>query len=117
MFAVSLGQPCSNRSTPPVNEPTRLLAFSLFAGAGGLDLGVERAGFSVVAALENDANAVDTLNINRQRCFTSLADVRPVDITVADPKIIMRAQGLKAEIEEHTLNSSHSEISRMPSSA
>ena len=31
----------------------RLSAFSLFAGAGGLDLGVEAAGFDVTYAIES----------------------------------------------------------------
>ena len=34
-----------------------LTAFSLFAGAGGLDLGVEQAGYKVIYAVENDPQA------------------------------------------------------------
>jgi DNA (cytosine-5)-methyltransferase 1 len=42
------------------------VAISLFSGAGGLDLGVERAGFRVAAAVEADADAdaADTLEKN-----------------------------------------------------
>lgn len=36
----------------------------LFAGAGGLSLGAARAGFKVAAAIEIDANAINTHNIN-----------------------------------------------------
>jgi DNA (cytosine-5)-methyltransferase 1 len=75
-------------------RPARLVAFSLFAGAGGLDLGVEKAGFQVVAAVENDANAVATLNRNRQRYFPSLPEVESIDITATDPALLMRRLGL-----------------------
>ncbi len=44
------------------------LAISLFSGAGGLDLGVEAAGFHVAAAVELDSDAADTMEKN----FTGL---------------------------------------------
>lgn len=40
------------------------VAISLFSGAGGLDLGVERAGFRVAAAVEFDKDAADTMEKN-----------------------------------------------------
>jgi DNA (cytosine-5)-methyltransferase 1 len=40
------------------------IAISLFSGAGGLDLGVERAGYTVAAAVETDADAADTMEKN-----------------------------------------------------
>lgn len=40
------------------------VAISLFSGAGGLDLGVEAAGFQVAAALEPNGDAADTLEKN-----------------------------------------------------
>jgi DNA (cytosine-5)-methyltransferase 1 len=42
----------------------RLLAVDLFAGAGGMTLGLERAGFDVVAAVEIDALACKTYRAN-----------------------------------------------------
>ncbi len=47
-------------------EPTATVgrALSLFAGAGGLDLGAHAAGFDVVAANEYDADAADALEKN-----------------------------------------------------
>jgi C-5 cytosine-specific DNA methylase/Bacterial regulatory proteins, gntR family len=60
---------------------TGRLAVSLFSGAGGPDLGVERAGYSVVYAVENDPIAVATLNSNRERLYPELGEVSPLDIT------------------------------------
>ena len=40
-------------------------AIELFAGAGGLALGIEKAGFDTVALIEIDKNAADTLKCNR----------------------------------------------------
>jgi DNA (cytosine-5)-methyltransferase 1 len=70
-------------------------AVSLFSGAGGLDLGVEAAGYSVVYAVESDPVAVATLNRNRERYFPELAEVRPQDITVKDPAELMAEVGVE----------------------
>jgi DNA (cytosine-5)-methyltransferase 1 len=69
-------------------------AFSLFTGAGGLDLGVEAAGYEVVSVVENDPTAVQTLNLNRQRYFPALPEVDPLDITQLDPRIVMEKAGI-----------------------
>lgn len=74
--------------------PETLTAFSLFAGAGGLDLGVEQAGYEVVYAVEHDAQAVETLNRNRARFFHSLPETEPLDITTLDPHQVMRQIGM-----------------------
>ncbi len=71
-----------------------LVAVGLFTGAGGLDLGVERAGYSLLAAVESDPMAVATMNRNRARFFPRLAEVRPLDITKLDPENLMREIGV-----------------------
>ena len=78
-------------------------AISLFAGAGGLDLGMEAAGFSVRAAVEWDDDASDTMEKNATKHFPGLlevlrADLRP--LAVGDPggvgtKDILAAAGLR----------------------
>ena len=41
----------------------------MFAGAGGLALGVEKAGFETIALIEIDKDAADTLKLNRPFCI------------------------------------------------
>jgi DNA (cytosine-5)-methyltransferase 1 len=70
----------------------RGLAISLFSGAGGLDLGVEAAGFHVAAAVEVDHDAADTMEKN----FSSL--VSPVirrSILEVPTREMLRAAGLR----------------------
>jgi DNA (cytosine-5)-methyltransferase 1 len=71
---------------------SRGVAISLFSGAGGLDLGVEAAGYHVAAAVELDHDAADTMEKN----FGGLAS--PVirrSILEVPTREIVRAAGLK----------------------
>ena len=57
----------------------RLLCLSAFSGIGGLDLGLERSGFSVIGAIESDAAARRSLALNRPRLpFLGPHDVEEV---------------------------------------
>lgn len=57
-------------------EPT---AIDVFAGAGGLSLGLHKAGWNVVFANDYDKWAVDTYRHNFPRTQTVLGDVRTID--------------------------------------
>ena len=78
-------------------------AISLFSGAGGLDLGVEAAGFRTLAAVEWDGDAVDTMEKNADAYFPELRQVLRADLfplaTGAEGGLttrdILRAAGLK----------------------
>jgi DNA (cytosine-5)-methyltransferase 1 len=68
------------------------LAISLFSGAGGLDLGIERAGFRTAAAVEINQDAADTMEKN----FSGLeSEVIRRSILEVPTKEILRAAGLK----------------------
>lgn len=56
----------------------RHTAIDLFSGCGGLTLGLKLAGFTVVAAIENDHLAVDTYKVNHPGVHICHADIRTV---------------------------------------
>lgn len=69
-------------------------AISLFSGAGGLDIGVRRAGFDVRACVELDPNACETLRsaVKREKLDTIVYEG---DIRKFDPLTILAAAGRK----------------------
>lgn len=58
-----------------------LRAVELCAGAGGLSLGLENAGFQPVALIDNDPHACATLRVNRPRWNTIEADLHHLDLS------------------------------------
>lgn len=60
---------------PGQNGPVSGTVISLFSGAGGLDLGVEQAGFQTVAAVEWDDDAADSMLKNSDKYFPNLREV------------------------------------------
>lgn len=53
-------------------------AIELFAGAGGLALGLEQSGFSLIGLIEKDKDAAQTLKQNRPNWNVLCADIRTV---------------------------------------
>jgi DNA (cytosine-5)-methyltransferase 1 len=74
----------------PVQLRPSPIAVDLFAGAGGLSLGFENAGFAVVQAVESGQHAAATYRHNHPR-----ADVLQADIAGLDPKACLRRLGLR----------------------
>lgn len=75
----------------------RPLGIDLFAGAGGLSLGFEKAGFDIVYAVEKDKYAAETYKRNRATQFVTV-DTR--DIKEISPKEILQSLGLnKGEVD------------------
>ena len=63
----------------------KLQALSLFAGAGGLDIGVDQAGFRTTCSIELDPHCVSTLQRNARGKRVWQVDVRALDpVRVAD---------------------------------
>jgi DNA (cytosine-5)-methyltransferase 1 len=68
------------------------VAISLFSGAGGLDLGVEAAGFEVAAAVELNEDAADTMEKNFDGLYSG---VLRKDIFDVPTKELLAAAGLR----------------------
>ncbi|MEN0116729.1 MAG: DNA (cytosine-5-)-methyltransferase [Agrobacterium cavarae] len=66
-------------TVPPRHYCPRVV--EMCAGAGGLALGLERAGFEHVALIEKNRNATATLRVNRPHWNVVEADVQKVDFT------------------------------------
>lgn len=66
------------------NRKRQLLGVDLFAGAGGLSLGFEEAGFRIIYALEKDGYAAETYKCNRNGRITvdtaDIVDMKPGEI-------------------------------------
>ena len=66
------------------NIPTKkFTTIELFAGAGGLALGIEKAGFNAIGLIEYDKDAADTLKKNRPDwnvVHDDIANVSPLDL-------------------------------------
>jgi DNA (cytosine-5)-methyltransferase 1 len=72
-----------------------LPAISLFSGAGGLDLGVERAGYRILSAVEYDSDSCETLRRNFPETAVIERDLR----LVPTAEILSEAGLRRGEVE------------------
>jgi DNA (cytosine-5)-methyltransferase 1 len=75
-----------------VTDRPPLTVLSCFSGAGGLDLGLEAAGFETVGLLETDDDARATLTANRARWPL----LKPADVVDAGKRLRPKDVGLRA---------------------
>ena len=66
--------PCATGTEAP-HPPTRPKVLSAFTGAGGLDLGLESAGYEIIACIDNDPQARATVTANRELPFLAPHDI------------------------------------------
>lgn len=72
---------------------------SFFAGAGGLDYGLELAGWDCLLALDNDKNCAETLRMNREKFSYKEIDILHQDIREFEPLEYLKRKKLrKSEI-------------------
>ena len=68
----------------------KLSALSLFAGAGGMDLGIDKAGFKTAGAVEFDSHCAATLRRNARG-----KTVWQVDVRALDPALVGEVLGIR----------------------
>ena len=78
---------------PRQQKPRELRCVDLFCGAGGLTLGLREAGWKTEVALDYDASACATYQLNFQDTTVINGDVRGVDWTALRGKIDLVAGG------------------------
>jgi DNA (cytosine-5)-methyltransferase 1 len=79
-------------------QSRKFTVISLFSGAMGLDLGLERTGrFTLLACIEKDKACCDTIRLNRDKGRLSNADLKVFegDITKVDPQEVLDAVNLQ----------------------
>ena len=81
LLVVEKNQPINSRLPQKTSFP--FTSIELFAGAGGLALGVEKAGFNTIGLIEFDKDASDTLKKNRPNwnvICDDIANISPLDL-------------------------------------
>lgn len=68
----------------------RYIAVDLFSGCGGLTLGLKRAGFQVIGAIEVEALAVETYKANHKQVVVWQADIRRLSSTEVMRRLKLR---------------------------
>lgn len=72
----------------------KLTAIDLFAGCGGLTLGLKEAGFCVLAAVELDEGAAHTYSVNHPEVLVHRGDIRKLSTSKLKRQLGLRAGSL-----------------------
>jgi len=84
-------------SMPSKTHITNYTSIELFAGAGGLALGLEQAGFQHLMLNEIDKHAVATLKKNRPLWNSVCADIKSIDFTPYRGKVDLLTGGFPCQ--------------------
>lgn len=79
------------------SEPTEYTGIELFAGAGGMALGFENAGFQSLMLNEFDKHAAETLRTNRPDWNVLEGDVREIDFTEYEDQVDVVSGGFPCQ--------------------
>lgn len=79
------------------SEPTNFTSLELFAGAGGMALGFENAGFQSVMLNEFDKHAAETLRHNRPDWNVIEGDVRELDFSAYEGQVDVVSGGFPCQ--------------------
>ncbi|XBQ17627.1 MAG: DNA cytosine methyltransferase [Oceanicaulis sp.] len=74
----------SQSATEPLPKPT---AIDLFSGCGGLTLGLKKAGYRVIGAVENDKLAAETFELNHPKTYVFKRDIRDLPLKTVTEKL------------------------------
>lgn len=69
---------CMHTDNNHTKQNKNLTSIELFAGAGGLALGIEKAGFNTLGLVEIDKDASDTLKTNRPEWYVINDDIAKI---------------------------------------
>ena len=58
-----------------MNHKSKFKFLSFFSGAGGLDYGLELAGWDCLLALDNDKSCAQTLKLNKKKFSNKKVDI------------------------------------------